>query len=463
MYEMNAASLAVAFKERKLSPVEVAQACLVRAEMAKSRFNAFTFIDHAGALAAARAAETRWMCGAPLSAVDGIPTTLKDIVWAKGWRVRYGSATTTTTPCADDAPAVALLRGNGAVFIGQTSMPEFGWKAVTDSPAFGITRNPHDPDKTAGGSSGGAAVAAATGAGLFHLGTDGGGSIRIPAAFCGISGLKPSFGRVPAYPASAFGTVAHIGPMARIAADSMAMLKAMAGRDVRDWNQGAGELPPLAFGSLAVKGLKVGYWCKPPVGTLDPEIGQIIDGVMAELARAGAQITPFNLPDCDVLELFHCHWFSGAAARLAAVPAAQRGAVDPGFLAVAREGAALDSTRLVQAQVRRAEFGALMDAALIEYDFILSPATTIPAFTAGLEVPANSGLTRWTEWAGFSFPINLTQQPAAVTRCGTTRSGLPVALQIIGARGADGRVLSLAAALEPMLGQEALIDMRIET
>lgn len=445
---MDAASLASAFKAGTLSPVEVAKACLARAEQINPELNAFTFIDHEGALAAAQASESRWQRGEPLSDADGIPTTLKDIVWVKGWSVRYGSTTTSDTLYQEDAPSVRLLRENGAVFIGQTTTPEFGWKALTDSLAFGITRNPHDPSKAAGGSSGGAAVAAAVAAGVFHLGTDGGGSIRVPAAFCGITGIKPTFARVPAYPVSAFGTVAHIGPMTRSAADAMAMLKAMAGRDLQDWNQGAGQFPPLELTPMALKGLKIGYWSKPPAGALDAEVKAIIDARINELADAGAQITPFELPGSDLLELFHDHWFSGAAARLAAVPENLRGKIDPGFLEIAREGAAKDAVRLVQAQVRRAEFGAAMDAALAEYDFILSPGTTIPAFEAGLEVPAGSGLKRWTEWASFSFPINLTQQPAAVTRCGTNAAGLPVALQIIGARGEDARVLSLTAALE---------------
>jgi amidase/aspartyl-tRNA(Asn)/glutamyl-tRNA(Gln) amidotransferase subunit A len=171
---------------------------------------------------------------------------------------------------------------------------------------------------------------------------------------------------------------------------------------------------------------------------------------MAQLADLGMEVTPFELPGRDLLELFHDHWFAGAAARLAAVPEEKRGKIDPGFLEVARAGAAKDAVRLVQAQVRRAEFGAAMDAALAQYDFILSPGTAIPAFETGAELPAGSGLKRWTEWAGFSFPINLSQQPAAVTPCGTTQAGLPVAMQIVGARGEDAQVLSLAAALEPL-------------
>lgn len=449
---IGAAELAVAYANRSLSPVEVAMAAMDRADEVNPELNAFTFIDRQGALDAAAASERRWKDGAPLSPVDGVPTTLKDIVWVKGLSVRYGSTTTPATPFEEDAPSVALLRQAGAVFIGQTTTPEFGWKAVTDSPLFGVTRNPWNRNKTPGGSSGGAAVAAAVGAGVLHLGTDGGGSIRIPASFTGIVGHKPTFGRVPAYPPSPFGTVAHVGPMARSAADAAAMLKAMSGRDLRDWAQGPGELASLDGGPAErLAGKRIGYWSKPAASGLDPEIAAIVDAAVSRLAAAGAFVEPVALPPGDLLDLFHHHWFTGAAARLAAIPAAARDALDPGLVRIAAAGAGYSSTQLVLAQMRRGEYGAAMDRLLATYDFLVSPATPLAAFEAGLEVPAGSAFTRWTEWAGFSFPINLSQQPASVVPCGFTAAGLPVGFQIVGARGADARVLAAAASLERIL------------
>jgi amidase/aspartyl-tRNA(Asn)/glutamyl-tRNA(Gln) amidotransferase subunit A len=448
---LTAAELAAAYRSGSLSPVEVAAAAMDRADAIDPLLNAFTFIDREGALAAATASERRWRAGEPLSAADGIPTTLKDIVWVAGWSVRYGSATTSPEPYRSDAPAVAKLRKAGAVFIGQTTTPEFGWKAITDSPTFGITRNPWNPDKTPGGSSGGAAVAAATGAGVFHLGTDGGGSIRVPAAFTGIAGLKPTFGRVPAYPASAFGTVAHLGPMTRQAGDLAIMLDAMSGRDLADWSQGAGRLPPLGPVDLPLKGARIGYWSKPASGLVDPEIATAVSAAVAQLESLGAIVNDIDLPEEDLLDLFHHHWFSGAAARLAIIAQERRGSIDPGFLEAAAAGGAMDAKTLVSAQVRRADFGAAMDRLLATYDFVVSPGASIPAFDAGLEVPSGSGLGRWTEWAGFSYPINLSQQPACVIPCGLTVSGLPIGLQIIGARGDDARVLSAASAMEALI------------
>ncbi len=448
---MGVAELGRAYREGSLSPVEVTRAALARAEAIQPSLNAFTRIDHDGAVAAARASEARWRAGAQVSDIDGVPTTLKDIVWVAGCPVRYGSETTPDTPMETDAPAVARLRAAGAVFIGQTTTPEFGWKAVTDSPAHGITRNPWDRARTPGGSSGGAAVAAACGAGVLHLGTDGGGSIRIPAAFTGIFGLKPSFGRVAAYPPSAYGTVAHLGPMTRRAADARAMLAVMGGRDLRDWHQPWGEMPGVAESAFSWKGLRIGYWSTPPVGQVDPAIRAVIESTLARIAGEGALIEPVALPGEDLLQVFQAHWLSGAANRMTQVPPALREKTDPAFAEAAAQGAKISTLELLAAQTARARFGAEMDALLNRHDLILAPSAAVLPFAAGREWPEGAAMTRWTEWAGFSFPINLSQQPAASVPCGWV-GGLPVGLQIIGARGADGRVLDAAEAVEALLG-----------
>ncbi len=447
--KLSASAMRRAFAARALSPVEAAQACIARAEEANPSFNAFTFLDREGAIAAARASEARWLKGEPLSPVDGIPATLKDIVWVKTWTVRYGSRTTSDAPFAEDAPSVALMREKGVVFIGQTTTPEFGWKAVTDSSLSGVTRNAWDPSKTSGGSSGGAAVAAALGAGVFHLGTDGGGSIRVPSAFNGVVGLKPTFGRVPAYPASGFGTVAHIGPITRRVLDAAAMLAAMSGRSEKDWAQGVGVLPPLKPADGGLRGARLGYWREPPCGKLDPEVGAAVDGAAKRLEALGARVEPIALPGQDHLAIFNTLWFSGAAARLQTVPKDKRDLIDPGFLEGAAVGARFTAVDLVVAQARRAEFGAGMDQLLGRYDFVISPATSLPAFGAGLELPDSSYASgRWTEWAGFSFPINMGQQPALTVPCGRTEAGLPIGLQIIGARGDDAKVLGAGLEFE---------------
>ena len=443
---LGAGELCRRYADGSLSPVEVAEAALARAEAVQAAHNAFTLIDHDGAMAQAEAAAARWRQGAPASPIDGVPTTIKDIVWVAGHSIRYGSRSEPVTP-AHDAPAVARLRAAGAVFVGLTTTPEFGWKAVTDSPYSGVTTNPWNAALTPGGSSGGAAAAAAAGAGVLHLGTDGGGSIRIPASFTGIFGLKPSFGRVAAYPPSAFGTVAHIGPMARTVADAALMLAVMAGPDPLDWTQAPGTMPGLERSPFDFAGKRIGYWGEPPRGPIDREVQATVDEAVAAIQAAGATIEPITLPDHERLfDIFAGHWLVGAAARVAALPPEVLDGLDPGLVEAAASGAAMDVLDHVRATQARVAFGRAMDALLRTFDLVVSPATAIPAFAAGHEVPPGSGLGRWTEWAGFSYPINLSQQPACSIPCGLTMAGRPVGLQLIGPRGDDARVLAAAQA-----------------
>ena len=451
---LDATTLARRYAVRALSPVEVTAAALARAAALQARFNPFSHLDPEGALAAARASEARWHAGAPRGPLDGVPTTIKDILWVRGWTIRYGTRAVPGVQATEDAPAVAQLRAAGAVLLGLTTTPEFGWKAVTDSALTGITRNPWDAARTPGGSSGGAAVAAACGAGVLHLGTDGGGSIRIPAGFCGVVGHKPTFGRVPAYPPSPFGTVAHLGPIARSVADAALMLAAMSGRDRRDWYQSPWPLPPVTpLPPCALRGLRVAVWATPPHGTVAADVRDRFAAVCDRLADAGAALTPVTLPDSAQLwALFGAHWHSGAAARVRTVPEAARALIEPGLRAVAELGARLSATDLIAAQTQRAAFGMAFERLLADHDVLISPAVALTAFAAGAEVPPGSGLGRWTEWAGFSYPINLAQAPAAVVPCGFGADGMPVGLQVAGRRGDDAAVLAAAEAMQTAMG-----------
>lgn len=455
---MSAQSLTAAFSSGELSPVEVVRAALERATEVDASLNAFTVIDHAGALAAAAASETRWRAGAPLSPIDGIATTIKDIVQCHGLDVRYGSASTRDISSEPDAPSVKNLREAGAVIIGLTATPEFGWKAVTDNRKDGITRNPWSASRTPGGSSGGAAVAAATGAGVLHLGTDGGGSIRIPAAFTGIVGHKPSFGRVAAFPPSSFGTVAHIGPMARTVEDTCMMLTAMAGRDLRDWTQPALAYPPITLRSINWAGKRIAYWKTPCVGEVEPAVASAIENVLKDLELAGASIVERRLPDQEeLLEIFYRHWYVGAANRLSSIDQALWETIDPGFLHVARLGQQYTAVERMKSEVQRVHFGAQMDMMMAEFDYIISPTVPIAPFEAGHDVPPGSRLESWVEWSSFSFPINLSQQPACSVPCGFTPDGLPIGLQIVGPRGDDASVLSAALTYQQMYPERFLL------
>src|ERR1043166_6953412 len=257
----SATALADAFRRKTVSPVEATQAALARIERLDGQLNAFILVDRDGALAAAKASEARWRNGEPLGPVDGVPTSIKDIVLTKGWPTLRGSKTVDPQqPWTEDAPAVARLREAGAVFLGKTTTPEFGWKAIGDSPLTGITRNPWNLERTPGGSSAGAAAACAVGIAPLNLGTDGAGSIRIPEAFTGVFGIKATFGRVPAYPASPLGLLSNVGPMTRHVRDAALLLNVLFRPDHpdpyglpphgRDWLDGIED---------GVRGLRIAY------------------------------------------------------------------------------------------------------------------------------------------------------------------------------------------------------------
>jgi amidase/aspartyl-tRNA(Asn)/glutamyl-tRNA(Gln) amidotransferase subunit A len=447
---MSAADLVSLYRKRELSPVEVTRWSLEQAESINPRFNAFTLVDNEGAMAAARASEQRWSRGAALGPIDGVPTTIKNLVSVKGWPLRLGSLSTSAAPVPEDAPTTASLRAGGAILIGATTTCEFGWKGVADSPVSGLVRNPWNADRTSGGSSGGAAIAAATGCAVLNLGSDGGGSIRIPAAFCGLTGHKPSFGRVPYFPPSAFGSVGHLGPITRSPADAALMLDVMSVRDVRDWTQNPLLFPPASpvMPHFNWKGRRIGLWTEMPGNTVDAEILDAVNRVARRMESLGAIVETLALPGEDLLSVFNVLWFAGAAARVGQIAPDMRERVDPGLLKAAAVGATYTAADHVNASSKRALFGMAMDRLLQQYDLVISPTTPVTAFEVGHDVPPGSGQQFWTEWACFNFPLNLSQQPACSVPCGMTRSGLPIGLQIAGPKAGDALVLAAAAAYE---------------
>jgi aspartyl-tRNA(Asn)/glutamyl-tRNA(Gln) amidotransferase subunit A len=447
---LSAVDMIARFRDGSLSPVEATEAALAAIERHNPTLNAFNLVDREGALAAAADSAERWRLGIPKGRLDGVPTSIKDLLLTSGWPTLRGSkAVSPDQPWEEDAPATARLKEHGAVLLGKTTTPEFGWKGVTDSPLTGVTRNPWNPDRTPGGSSGGAAAAVASGMGALAVGTDGGGSIRIPAAFTGIFGLKPSFGRVPAYPMSPFGTVAHIGPLTRTVGDAALMLTVLAEPDPRDWyalpHDGADFTRGLEEG---IEDMKLAF--SPSLGghPVDPEIAALVAAAAARFRDLGAEVEEAepDLPDCA--EIFRIHWYAGAASLLARYDAGQRAEMDPGLQEVAEEGARFTLLEYLDAVAGREALGVAMNRFHQDYDLLLTPALPLPAFDAGLEVPAGSGLARWPDWTPFSYPFNLTQQPAASVPCGLTGEGLPAGLQIVGPARGEAQVLRAARAYE---------------
>ncbi len=445
-----ATELIAAYRAKTLSPVEATQAALARIDAHNERLNAFCLVDHEGALAAARESEARWAKGAPLGLVDGVPASVKDLVLTRGWPTLRGSKTVAADqPWDEDAPAVARLREHGAVLLGKTATCEYGWKGVTDNPLTGITRNPWNPERTPGGSSGGAAAAVAAGMGPLAIGTDGGGSIRIPCGFTGLVGIKATYGRVPVYPASTFGTLSHLGPMTRTVADAALMLSVMAGADARDWLA----LPASAgdwLGGLedGVEGLRVAFSADLGYVRVDPEIATLVAAAAETFDALGATVEAVDPGFANPQECFRALWYAGAANLLRTFGADERERIDPGLVAIAGEGARLSALDLLAAENARAALGIRMSAFLGDYDVLLTPTLPLAAFAAGEEVPPGSGLERWFEWTPFSYPFNLTGQPAATVPCGFTSDGLPAGLHIVGPRHGEARVLRAAHAFQ---------------
>ena len=275
--QTSAGELSDLFRSRSASPVEALTAILGRAEAVNPSINALTLIDAEPALAAARASEARWRRGEPLSRLDGVPVSIKELVRTKGWPHTMASLLTDKTPAAEDAPAVARLREAGAIVYAQNTSPEYGFKGVTNSPLHGVTRNPWNLDLTPGGSSGGSGAAVAAGLGPLAVGTDGGGSVRIPSAFCGLVGLKATYGRIPAWPPSMHGDLANTGPMTRTTLDCALMLNEMSRPDARDPFPAQPEEKDYTIGlDRGVKGLKIGLVMKFGDVYLDPEVEALV-------------------------------------------------------------------------------------------------------------------------------------------------------------------------------------------
>ena len=453
----NSQQLANCFEKKIISPVEFMRFTLERADIVNNDLNAFSKLNYDYALNKAEESERRWLKNEPISPFDGVPVTVKDVVFFNGFDIRFGSQTTSNSLLLDDSPSVSRLRRSGSIIFGITNTPEFGWKAVTDSPKNGVTRNPWDIEKTPGGSSGGAAVAAATGVGAMHLGTDGGGSVRIPASFCGIVGFKPSYGRIPMYPPSPYRSIAHIGPMGRNVGDVASMFNLMSGNSLLDWSQPIRNSKPVKLAKIDFTNKKIGFWNSPLIGDLSLGVSKVVSSALKKFEQMGAIICEIKIPDKDkLLEIFYRHWYLGAAHKVSSIRESDHHLLDRGFLAAAEEGLKYSAVDFITAELERIEFGRKMDKLLCEYDFIISPSVQVEPFELDTNVPNNSKFNSWIEWASFSFPLNLSQQPACSIPCGLSEQGLPVGIQIIGAKDKDSEVLSAAYSYEKFHSRDFL-------
>ncbi len=451
MIELGAVELLAAFRRGTLSPVEVMQAVLAQAGAREPALSALCWQDPDAALAAARASEARWRAGTAL-ALDGIPVTLKENIATPGVPLRLGTAATLDTPADFEAPPAARLREAGAVAWAKTTMPDYGMLSSGISSLRATTRNPWDTRLNPGGSSAGAAAAGAAGYGPLHLGTDIGGSVRLPASWCGLVGLKPSHGRVPIKPGYA-GRVA--GPLARSVADCALMMSVLARPDARDPTQ----LPPSSIDWLALaldlRGLKLGLWLDAGWGTpVEPEVEAAIRGAARAFEQAGASVEP--LPAfatrgmADGIDAF---WRTRSALDIHALPPERRALVLPYILDWVAPAAGYDAAAVFHGYSQMQALREAANAATQAFVFILGPVSAMPAFSADLASPLNDP-ARPFEHCAFTLPWNMSEQPALSVNAGYTAAGLPIGLQIIGRRFDDLGVLRMGAAWERLRGAQ---------
>ncbi len=448
---LSAVDLAAAIKKKRVSPREVVEAVLARIEKTRA-LNAYVTLDADGARRAARAAEravtTR---SATLGPLHGVPFSVKDLIITKGMRTTFGTPLHRDHVPTEDAPSVARMKAAGAILLGKTNTPTFGWVGITDNLVFGVTRNPWNLERTPGGSSGGAGAAVAAGLGPLALGTDGGGSIRKPAAFCGIVGHKPSFGRVPIYPAGAAWSLSNVGPMTRTVKDAALMLTVCAGPDERDpYSLPAENVDYVKALRGGVKGLRVAYSETLGIApAVDPEVRSSVATAVRAFRELGCRVETVEPSWPPIWEAWRAIFLGGIATRLAP-HIDRREDIDAGLVPVVEEALAWGPTRYVDAWTERLAWWQHPRQFFEKYDLLVTPTATTPAFPHGMLYPSTIAGVKVDRLASsaYTFPFNLTGQPAVSVPCGFSRDGLPIGLQIVGRRNDDVTVLRAAAAFE---------------
>ena len=448
---ISAVELASMIRARTVSPVEVMQELLKRIERLNPKLNAFVTMHSEEALCSARKAEGALMHGNLWGPLHGVPLHVKDNLSVAGSRTTYGSKLLETNVTTEDCPAVERLRKAGMILVGRTNTPEQGWKGVTDNRVFGITRNPWNTALTPGGSSGGASAAVAAGLGPIGVGTDGGGSLRIPASFCGVFGFKASFGRVPNWPGSGGAILRHIGTITRTVGDMAAALDVMAGPDPRDLLS----LPATcesysAYLDQGICGKRIAYSPNLGYARVDPEVAAICQKAAERLAAAGCHVETIPLDWADPYDTWSVFFFGSAAASLEKKLATQGDLLDPGLRRVVDAGLKLRGVDFANALAARHELWEKVRRVYDRFDLLLCPTLPVPPFAVGQDDadPIDGKVLGPLQWTQFTYPFNLTGQPVASVPAGWTKSGLPVGLQIIGNRHADLLVLQASRAWE---------------
>lgn len=455
LHEMRATTLVEGFRRRTLSPLDVARAIIERIERCDGAINAFCHRDAEATLASARESERRWQVGQPLGPLDGVPVSVKDLIHVRGWPTRHGSrATPDAGPWNFDSPAVARLREGGAVLIGKTTTPEFGHKGVTESGLTGRTSNPWNLAMNPGGSSGGAGAALAAGMGPLALGTDGGGSCRKPASYCGVVGMKPTQGSVPAWPPSALWPLSSTGPMARSAEDCALLLDSIARPDPRDpYASSAHRTHSFAASAdPSLKGLRLAFAPELGGSTARTEVARAVMSTMAAFRELGAEVVEAGPRIADPMPLYRVLLNSGWLNVVRPMSPEQRAKLDPSFQEAVARSAKITADDVRHALEVRLRLGAELATFHETHDILVTPTNPVTAYAHGSREPVREPEDRFSATVCFTFPFNITGQPAISVPCGTSAAGLPIGLQIVGPIGSDLRVLWVAQAFERVSG-----------
>ena len=450
---LTASELVRLFETGEASPVDATKAVLERIERFNPSHNAFAFAIPDAAMDAARESERRWRKKKPLSLIDGVPTTIKELTPVIGVPWRRGSVTGSKDFSLSEILIVQRLRQAGATIIGTTTSPEFGWKGVTHGPYCGVTVNPWNRDRTSGGSSGGAGVAAALNMGMLHEGSDAAGSIRIPASFCGVFGFKPTLGWIPQDSPSPLFELTQRGSLTRTVEDAALFLSIVTGSSplamtaycppqIPDWRE--------IVAKADIVGMRIGYSRTLGYAKVAPKVAEIVDRAVKRLADLGAVVELADPGFASPRKALQTLWYAAEARTIDLVnpTSEEQQEMDKGLLAAAEEGRKIRAVDYLAAQQVCADLKVDMAFYHQKYDVMITPAMPLTAFKAGLDVPPGWPGSNWLDWSPFTYPFNMTGQPTASVPCGFDDDGMPIGFQIVGPRYGDEKALRIAAAYQ---------------
>jgi aspartyl-tRNA(Asn)/glutamyl-tRNA(Gln) amidotransferase subunit A len=454
-HKLSLTALHDAFGSGATDPEAVLEALIDDIAADKREINPFAYLDAEGARAQARASARRWRAGSPLGPLDGVPVSIKDLTNVAGWPTRWGSMSTEGDPSPEvDAPVVALLRSAGAVLFAKTTTTEFGWSIASDNPHTGITRNPLDPGRTTGGSSSGAAAQLAAGWGPLAIGSDAGGSVRIPASYCGLVGFKPTHGAIPMPPVSAFADIAHLGPITRDVSDCALAMTVLSQPNPRD----PGSLFPRVQ-RPPPRGTRIAWTTR--LGSsmeLQPEVSQAFGALLDRLSNEGHELQAVASVAEDCAESMWCVWAARVYEAFMDWPASRRDRLGEPLLAVFEQGARQSTAELARARTKLREAATRISEHFVSADFMLTPATPSSApllnsAGSGGFAPECASPDNWFASCGFAYLFNVTQQPALSLPLGRDSAGLPFGVQVVGRKFFDADVLRLGHSIQQVLRQ----------